>query len=93
MTLAGLRKLVAKGFVAEEDRVVLILTGHTLKDSDYTIHFHRDELLNDSEKLDLTPHQSRLHAELRKPPIVLDADRDLVLRALEAQFSIHAPVA
>ena len=93
VTLAGLRKLVAKGLIAEEDRVVLILTGHTLKDSDYTIHFHRDELLNDSEKLDLTPHQSRLHAELRKPPIVLDADRDLVLRALEAQISIHAPVA
>ena len=37
VTLAGLKKLVAQGRVTREDRVVLILTGHTLKDSAYTL--------------------------------------------------------
>ena len=50
VTLAGLKKLVKAGRVLEEDRVVLILTGHTLKDSDYTIDFHRGELLDEAER-------------------------------------------
>ncbi|HLK06847.1 MAG TPA: threonine synthase [Candidatus Angelobacter sp.] len=34
-TLAGLKKLVAADFVKPEETVVLILTGHMLKDTDY----------------------------------------------------------
>jgi threonine synthase len=93
VTLAGLKKLVASGHVHPEDRVVLILTGHTLKDSDYTIHFHRDELLNVQEQSTLTPAQSAESAALRKPPIVLDANRDTVLRTLESLTRQPAPVA
>ena len=36
-TLAGLKKLVRSGFVKTSDSVVLILTGHTLKDVDYML--------------------------------------------------------
>src|ERR1700678_3614527 len=49
VTLAGLKKLVAQGRVTPEERVVLILTGHTLKDSQYTIDYHRGELLTPAE--------------------------------------------
>ena len=49
VTLAGLKKLVAQGKVAKDERVVLLLTGHTLKDADYTIHYHRGELLEPAE--------------------------------------------
>jgi threonine synthase len=34
-TLAGLKKLAAEGFVKATDTVVLVLTGHMLKDVDY----------------------------------------------------------
>jgi threonine synthase len=34
-TLAGLKKLVAAGFVKPAETVVLVLTGHMLKDTDY----------------------------------------------------------
>jgi threonine synthase len=34
-TLAGLKKLVAAGFVKSAETVVLVLTGHMLKDTDY----------------------------------------------------------
>jgi threonine synthase len=50
VTLAGLKKLRAQGFVASKETVVLVLTGHTLKDADYTIDFHRGTLLDEGEK-------------------------------------------
>jgi len=49
VTLAGLRKLRARGHVTSSDSVVLVLTGHTLKDADYTIDFHRGTLLTEAE--------------------------------------------
>jgi threonine synthase len=33
--------------------VVLVLTGHTLKDADYTIDFHRGTLLKEEETVGL----------------------------------------
>jgi threonine synthase len=96
VTLAGLKKLVRGGRVAREERVVLILTGHTLKDSQYTIDYHRGELLTDAEMASATPAERARHEELRKAPIVLEADESVVLRTLEAQMAASestAPVA
>jgi threonine synthase len=83
VTLAGLKKLVAQGRVTREERVVLILTGHTLKDSAYTIDYHRGALLTAAELASATPAELAEHERLRKPPMVLEADSDVVLRALE----------
>jgi threonine synthase len=79
VTLAGLKKLVKQGFVKAGESVVLILTGNQLKDPDFTIEFHRGDLLAGS------PHESAMTAlsTLRRPPIVLDATLDEVLRTLE----------
>jgi threonine synthase len=87
VTLAGLKKLVRGGRVARGERVVLILTGHTLKDSQYTIDYHRGELLTDAEMGVATADERARHAELRKAPIVLEADEAVVLRTLEAQMA------
>ncbi len=89
VTLAGLKKLVADGRVQQEERCVLLLTGHTLKDSDYTIQFHRNELLSETEKRLLTTSAQEQLQALQKPPLVLDADRDVVLRTLEAQMRMQ----
>jgi threonine synthase len=89
VTLAGLKKLVAQGKIKAEQRVVLVLTGHTLKDSDYTIDYHKDELFTDAERAALSPSAAAEHAALRKPPIVLDADLDQVFRTLETQMELH----
>ena len=82
VTLAGLKKLVRSGFVQASESVVLILTGHLLKDPEYTIQFHRGDLsvprMTDEEFRTLTAKQ-------RKSPIVLEADADAVLRTLEAE--------
>jgi threonine synthase len=86
VTLAGIKKLVALGKVTREERAVLILTGNTLKDPQYTIDYHRNALLTDEELAAATPQQRAQHVALAKPPIVLDADPDTVLRTLEAHM-------
>ena len=87
VTLAGLKKLVANGRVGVEERAVLILTGHTLKDSDYTIHSHRDELLTDKEKAGMSERQRQEMVELRKPPVVMEPNLDSILRTLDERMS------
>ena len=79
VTLAGLKKLLRKGFVKPEETVVLVLTGNSLKDPDYTIEFHRGELFKGTSD-ETTVSELK---NLRRPPIVLDATLDAVLRALE----------
>jgi threonine synthase len=88
VTLAGLKKLVKQGRVSPGERVVLILTGHTLKDPQYTIDYHRGDLLTSAELDGATDSERAAHDALRKPPLVLEADEAVVLRALEEQMSI-----
>jgi threonine synthase len=79
VTLAGLKKLVKQGKIQPTERIVLVLTGHTLKDSDYTIDFHRGELLKAAEARGLESEIERL----RRPTMVLDPSVDAVLQELE----------
>ncbi len=81
VTLAGLKKLVRSGKVGRGESVVIVLTGHTLKDADYTIDFHRGELLQPAE---LNPLRQEISSSQR-PAQVLDATVAAVLSALEAQ--------
>ncbi len=79
VTLAGLKKLVKQGFVKAGESVVLILTGHVLKDPEFTLQFHRGDLFTGSA------HETA--AKTLKPqqraPLVLDATVDAVIETLE----------
>jgi threonine synthase len=74
VTLAGLKKLVRSDFVQRGEQVILILTGNLLKDPEFTLKFHRGELFP-REKVALQQHQ--------RAPILLDADVNAVIEALE----------
>jgi threonine synthase len=76
VTLAGLKNLVKSGFVKQRESVVLILTGHLLKDPDYTIRFHRGEMLADAE-------EGKIVAAHQRAPVVLEASADAVVAALK----------
>ena len=80
VTLAGLKKLAGRGFVKRSETVVLILTGHLLKDPEFTLKFHRGELFSGSaqerELVALKP--------LQRAPIVLEASAEAVMAALGA---------
>ena len=79
VTLAGLKKLRAKGAIASSETVVLVLTGHTLKDADYTIDFHRGTLLSAEEKSALAPPIEGL----RRNAVQMEASAKAVLAAME----------
>jgi threonine synthase len=80
VTLAGLKKFVRQGNIQPSETVVLLLTGHTLKDSEYTIDFHRGNLLTGEESAGLELEM----AERRRATLSLEASADAVLRVLEA---------
>ncbi len=79
VTLAGLKKLVKQGFVKPSESVVLILTGHLLKDPDFTLQFHRGDLFAGTAQ----EKESSILAVQQRAPIVLDASADAVVRTLE----------
>jgi threonine synthase len=70
--------------VGREETAVLLLTGHTLKDSQYTIDYHRNQLFSAAELATATRSELAEHTALQHGPIVLDASADDVLRAIES---------
>jgi threonine synthase len=81
VTLAGLKKLRAKGAVNPGETVVLVLTGHTLKDADYTIDFHRGTLLKDEETVG---REAEIKA-LQRNAVVVEATPAAVLATLKGK--------
>jgi threonine synthase len=79
VTLAGLKKLVKQGFVKAEESIVLVLTGHLLKDPEFTLKFHRGDLFTGSEH----EQEAGILAGQQRAPIVLDASVDAVVKTLE----------
>ena len=67
--VAGLRKLVADGVVHPNDDVVVVLTGHLLKDPDTVIRYHRGEL-------------DGIESGLANPPVAAEATLASVLAAM-----------
>jgi len=86
VTLAGLKKLRADGKVKSHDVVVLLLTGHTLKDADYTIDFHRGSLLSDEETGGPGSAISADIGALRRNAIAVEATPAAVLAAMKEQI-------
>jgi threonine synthase len=67
-TIAGLRRLVSEGRASRGEEVVCVLTGHLLKDPDYTVDYHFGRL--------------GLGGALANPPVRVAADLDEIRRAL-----------
>lgn len=86
VTLAGLKKLVRQGFVKANESVVLILTGHVLKDPEFTLHFHRGDLFAS------TSHEKNagVLAPQQRAPLVLEASVEAVAATLD-KFESETP--
>jgi threonine synthase len=80
VTLAGLKKLVKQGFVKPQESVVLILTGHALKDADFTLKFHRGDLFSGTP----LESESEILKSQQRAPLVLEPNVDAVIDLLRA---------
>jgi threonine synthase len=79
-TVAGCKKLVAKGIIKKSETVVCILTGHLLKDPDYTVEFHQDELYLDAVRTSSVTGKQKIRTHgLNNRPVKLPADADAIL--------------
>ncbi len=79
VTLAGLKKLRKVGKIGSGETVVLVLTGHTLKDADYTIDFHKGSLLKEDEAIGF---ETEIRG-LQRNAIAVEATPGAVLAALK----------
>lgn len=79
-TVAGCKKLVEKGIVKPADSVICILTGHLLKDPDYTVELHRDELYRDVIRETKIRGKKKIVTDgFRNSPVQMPADADTIL--------------
>lgn len=82
VTLAGLKKLVKQEFVKRHEFVVLVLTGHALKDAEFTLKFHRGDLFAGTPQGAETQMKSHQRA-----PIVLEPNVESVIELLRSAES------
>jgi threonine synthase len=69
-SVAGLKKLVAKGIIRKTDSVCAILTGHLLKDPDAVVRYHQGTL-------------DGITSSHANPPVPAAATFDAVVAAME----------
>lgn len=87
-TVAGLKKLIEGDrknvrIDAEED-VVAILTGHQLKDPEYTVNYHLDNLYQHAAyRTEVTKKSGRIHPRFSNRPVQVDLDRDRIVELLK----------
>jgi threonine synthase len=82
-TVAGVKRLVADGHMTPSENVVAVLTGHLLKDTDYAIKYHRQNLFSPDRSDNKTKDDRRLNATYANAPVRVKADRKHILEELD----------
>ena len=81
-TIAGLKILVADGFVGAGESVVAVLTGHVMKDTDYAINYHRGTLVSHSLAADGSAEERPIDSTFANPPARVMATRKAIVDQL-----------
>jgi threonine synthase len=83
-TLAGIKNLVADGFIRSDEKVVAILTGHVLKDTDYVINYHMGKLFIEEETDEGETIKQRLASTNANTPVSVKATKEAILNELRS---------
>ncbi len=78
VTLAGIRKMVGAGNIKSDEDVVAILTGHVLKDPDYTVNYHAGTLSFTNKSGEKAPIEPRYANSFTR----VAAERGAIMKAL-----------
>lgn len=80
-TVAGIKRLFDAGKIQRNENVVAVLTGHILKDPDYTGNYHRGALSLGSDAKNAPRHA--IAGKFRNPPERVAASKKAVLESLK----------
>jgi threonine synthase len=90
-TVAGLKQLLAVGTdepVNPDEDVVILLTGHVLKDPDYTVRYHLGELYEDYVvETQMIQKSNHLRSTYANRPIEVPADRDAIVEVIRRHLA------
>ncbi len=81
-TIAGIKRLVAAGYINFSEHVVAVLTGHVLKDTDYAIAYHDDTLFSPT-----TEKSRHIAGAYRNPPQRVKSNATDILGTLNRSAS------
>jgi threonine synthase len=86
-TVAGLRRLISEGTdrpIDRDEEVVAILTGHVLKDPDYTTRYHLSTLYEDFvTETRVLKKSGKIRSRYANAPVKVKLDRELIKREIE----------
>lgn len=90
-TVAGLKRLVEMSRktnhevkIDPDEEVVIILTGHQLKDPDYTVNYHLDNLYEHSSyQRSLVEKSGKLDSSFANRPVQVGASREEIISLLK----------
>ncbi len=92
LAIAGLKRIVEEGtdvMFDKDEEVVAILTGHMLKDPDYIVFYHADNL---HEEFDLssqvTPRGVKIVSTFANRPIPVEPDADQIVRVISERLKL-----
>ena len=88
-TVAGIKRLVADGFIGPDADVVAVLTGHILKDTDYAINYHQEKLYTHDRAPDKTREERRIAGTYSNPPARVKATKAAILEGLRRHEQEH----
>jgi len=80
-TVAGIKKLVARGAIKNDEHVVAVLTGHLLKDTDYVIKYHSEQLSIPWEGI--PEDEQRIVGHFSNQPVKVDASQSAIKKVLD----------
>ncbi len=89
-TVAGLKKLMEMSrrgdtevTIDPEEDIIAILTGHQLKDPDYTVNYHLDNLYEEVKyNTVLVEKSGKLATPFANRPVQVEADKDRIIQLL-----------
>jgi threonine synthase len=85
-SLAGIKKLAARGVIARDARIVGILTGHVLKDCEYTLLYHGDPETIGSTSKGRAFVRTGIKARFANYPVRINANKEAILKILDERY-------
>ena len=83
-TVAGIKRLMQTGEIDKDEDVVAVLTGNLLKDPDYTVNYHQNNLYELARyRNELIERKDKIQSTFANAPVRIKPNKDEIIKLLE----------